>query len=115
MKILNSPISSNFIFNSLVNGSLICNPDVLAVDYLVAPCRLDMVEVVPWIVELGYSSESNKVQIIYNICLSLLQNTTPFFPTSFDMKLLGCCNAVLTVNNHELLVLNLIPILWLRP
>jgi hypothetical protein len=115
MKILNSPISSNFILNSLINGSCFCNPDVPAADYLVAPCRLGMVEVVCRVIELGYSSQSNGVHVPHNIRLPLFQSTTPFFPTSFELKLLGRYNAVLAVNNHELLVLDLIPILRLPP
>jgi hypothetical protein len=46
MKILNSPIFTIFGFKSLVNGSHVCNPNVPSADYLVAPCRLCMVEVV---------------------------------------------------------------------
>jgi hypothetical protein len=115
MKILNSPISSNFILNSLINGSCFCNPDVPAADYLVAPCRLGMVEVVCRVIELGYSSQSNGVHVPHNIRLPLFQSTTPFFPTSFDLKFLEWCSAVLVVNNHELLVLNFTPILWLCP
>jgi hypothetical protein len=39
----------------------------------------------------------------------------PLLPTAFKLELLRCSNAILTVNNHELIILDLIPILWLRP
>ena len=32
MEIVNSPISPNFNFNSLISGFFVCNPDVLAID-----------------------------------------------------------------------------------
>jgi hypothetical protein len=46
---------SSLAFNSLVYGSSVRNLDIPPADYLVAPCRLGMVEVVRGFVELGYS------------------------------------------------------------
>jgi hypothetical protein len=39
----------------------------------------------------------------------------PLLSTAFKLELLGCSNAVLAINDHELIVLDLIPVLGLRP
>jgi hypothetical protein len=52
LKILNRSVPTNFGFNGLVRWSPVGNPDVPAIDDLVSPRRLSMVEVICRVVEL---------------------------------------------------------------
>jgi hypothetical protein len=113
LKILNSSISPSLAFNSLVRGSSVNNLDIPPANYLVSPYRLGMVEVVRRVLELGYSGELNRVQVPHNDCRPLFQVTTPLFCTSFKLELLRPCDTVLAIYDHELVVLDLIPILGL--
>ena len=74
-----------------------------------------MIKVVRHIVEFGNLGETNRIQIPYNDCIPLLQYFAPLLPTTFKLKLLWCLNALLAVNYHEFIVLDLIPILRLCP
>ena len=74
-----------------------------------------MVKVVHHVVEFWIFGETNGVQIPDNDCILLLECTVPLFSTAFKLELLWCLNAVLAVNNHEFVVLDLIPIFWLCP
>jgi hypothetical protein len=55
----------------------------------------------------------NRIQIPDNVCIPLLQRLTPILTASFKLQLLRRNNAVLTVDYHELLVLDFIPVLQL--
>jgi hypothetical protein len=90
------------------------NLNILLTDYLVFECSLGMVEVVRWVIELGYSGKSNGVQVPHNDCRPLLQGTMPFFSTSFKLELLQHGNVLLAVYDHEFFVLDLIPVLGLQ-
>jgi hypothetical protein len=92
----------------------VCNPDVPLTNYLIAIYWLAMVEVVYQVVKLRYLSESNGVQVPHNDRFPLLQSTTPFFHTSFNLELLSHSTTVLAVYDHELFVLDLTPFLGLR-
>jgi hypothetical protein len=91
------------------------NPDVPPSNYLVSPRRLRMVKVVRQVVEPRNLSQANGVQILDNDRIPLLQSTVLLLPIAFKLELLRCSNAVLVINDHELIVLDLIPILRLRP
>jgi hypothetical protein len=67
------------------------------------------------VVEPRNLSQANGVQVPNNDCIPLLQSTAPLLPTAFKLELLRCSNIVLAVNDHELIVLDLIPVLRLRP
>jgi hypothetical protein len=112
LKVLDSPISPSFSLDNFICGSLVRNPHVPPAYYLVSPCRLGMVKVVRQVVEPG---KSNRVQVPNNDRIPLLQCTAPLLSTAFKLKLLRCNNAVFSVNDHELIVLDLIPILGLYP
>jgi hypothetical protein len=91
------------------------NPNIPPANYLISPRQLRMVKVVRQVVEPGNLSESNGIQVPDNDRIPLLQSTAPLFPTAFKLEFLRCNNAVLAVNDYELIVLDLIPILWLHP
>jgi hypothetical protein len=115
LKVLDCSISPNFSLDNFVGGSPVRDPDIPPAYYLVSPRRLCMVKVVRQVVEPGNLSESNGVQVLDNDRIPLLQSTAPLFSTAFKLELLRCSNAMLAVNDHELIVLDLIPILWLCP
>ena len=71
-----------------------------------------MIKVVCYVVEFGNLGETNRAQIPDNNCILLLWCFTPLFPIAFKLEFLLCLNVVLAVNDHELIILDLIPILW---
>jgi hypothetical protein len=115
LKVLDSPISPSFSLDNFVCRSPVRNSDVPPAYYLVSPRWLSMVKVVRQVVEPGNLSESNEVQVPDNDHIPLLQCTAPLFSTAFKLELFGCSNAKLAINDHELIVFDLIPVLGLRP
>ena len=113
LEVLDCPISLSLSLNNFVSWSFQGNPNVLPTYYLVPPFRLRMVKMVCHVVEFGNFGKMNGVQIPDNDCIPLLQCFAPLLSIVFKLELLWCFNAVLAVNDHELIVLDLIPILRL--
>ena len=64
------------------------------------------------VVELGDVGELYGVQAPHYVGFPLGELNTALVSTSRDLKLLGCCNAVLAVYNHELASLYFVPRSW---
>ena len=115
LKVMNCPIFLSFSLDNFVSRSPQRNLDVPPTYYLVFPRWLCMLQVVRQVVEFWNFGETNRVQIPDNDRIPLFQYIAPLLPIAFKLELLWCLNVVLAVNDHELIVLNLIPILWLCP
>ena len=112
-KIMNGPISTSLSLNCLIGWSTIGDQDVPPTCNLVAPCWLCMIQMICQVVKFWNLCETNRIQILDNIHIPLLQRLPPIFTTPFEVQLLWCSNAMLTIDYHELLVLNFIPVLRL--
>ena len=64
------------------------------------------------VVELGDVGELYGVQAPHYVGFPLGELNMALVSTSRDLKLLGCCNAVLAVYNHELASLYFVPRSW---
>jgi hypothetical protein len=108
---MNGPISTSLSLNCLIGWSTVGDPDVPP--NLVAPRWLRMIEVIRRVVEFGYLCETNRIQIPDNVRIPLLQRLPPILTAPFELQLLRCSDAMLTIDYHELLVLDFVPILRL--
>ena len=115
LEVLDYSISLSFSLDNFVSRSFQGNLDVSPAYNLVPPRQLRMIKVVRYVVEFENFGETNGVQIPNNDCILLLECFAPLLPTTFKLELLWQFNAMLAINDHELIVLDFIPILQLCP
>ena len=90
-------------------------PDIVPADYLPSPRRLRVLQMVGGVIEFGDVCELDGIQAPNNVRVSFRQLNATLVRTAGDLELLRSRNTMLSVNDHELPGLDVIPRLRLLP
>ena len=96
----------------LLSGTAAYLLDLSAVDHLITPCWLGMVQMVSVVVEAGDVSQLRVIQHPHDVRVPHLELRPPGFATPSFLELLRGSDAMLAVNYHELASLDSIPRGW---
>ena len=105
-------VASDDVLVLLLSGTAAHRPDLFAVDHLITPCWLGMVQMVSIVVEATDVSQLRVIQRPHDVGVPHLELRPPGFATPFFLELLRGSDVMLAVNYHELASLDSIPRGW---
>ena len=106
-------ILATLVLSIFVRRPTVGELDIPPADNLPSPRRLRMLQMVGGVIEFGDVCELDGVQAPNNVRVPFRQLNATLVRTAKDLELLGSRNAMLSVNDHQLPGLDLVPQLWL--